>query len=75
MVDLKATNAKLVRRAVALTMRAAGCDEAQARDTLLACDHHVKVAVVAIRCGVDIATARERLAAAGDSVRGALDLA
>jgi N-acetylmuramic acid 6-phosphate etherase len=75
MVDLKATNAKLVRRAMALTMRAAGCDEAQARDTLLACDHHVKVAVVAIRCGVDIATARERLAAAGDSVRGALDLA
>ena len=75
MVDLKATNAKLVRRAVALTMRAAGCDEAQARNTLLACDHHVKVAVVAIKCGVDIATARERLANAGDSVRGALGLA
>jgi N-acetylmuramic acid 6-phosphate etherase len=75
MVDLKATNAKLVRRAVALTMRAATCDEAQARETLLACDNHVKVAVVAIRCGVDIATAKERLAAAGDSVRGALDLA
>ena len=75
MVDLKATNAKLVRRAVALTMRAAGCDEAQARKTLLACDHHVKVAVVAIKCGVDIATARERLANAGDSVRGALGLA
>ena len=75
MVDLKATNAKLVRRAVALTMRATGCDEALARNTLLACDHHVKVAVVAIRCGVDIATAKERLAAAGDSVRSALDLA
>jgi N-acetylmuramic acid 6-phosphate etherase len=75
MVDLKATNAKLVRRSIALTMRAAGCDEAQARETLLACDHHVKVAVVAIRCGVDIATARERLARAGDSVRGALGLA
>ncbi|HPW28261.1 MAG TPA: N-acetylmuramic acid 6-phosphate etherase [Rhodoferax sp.] len=75
MVDLKATNAKLVRRAIALTMRAATCDEARARETLLACDHHVKVAVVAIRCGVDIATAKERLAAAGDSVRGALDLA
>ena len=75
MVDLKATNAKLVRRAVALTMRAAGCDDAQARKTLLACDHHVKVAVVAIKCGVDIATARERLAIAGDSVRGALGLA
>ena len=74
MVDLKATNAKLVRRAVALTMRAAGCDEAQARETLLACDHHVKVAVVAIRCGIDIAKAKDRLAIAGDSVRSALDL-
>jgi N-acetylmuramic acid 6-phosphate etherase len=75
MVDLKATNAKLVRRSIALTMRAAACDEAQARETLLACDHHVKVAVVAISCGVDIATAKDRLAKAGDSVRGALDLA
>ena len=75
MVDLKATNAKLVRRAVALTMRATGCDEALARDTLLACDHHVKVAVVAITCSVDVATARSRLAASADSVRGALDLA
>ena len=75
MVDLKATNAKLVRRALAITMRATGCEEAMARDTLLACDHHVKVAVVAIRCGVDIAEAKERLAIAGDSVRGALDLA
>lgn len=75
MVDLKATNAKLVRRAVALTMHATGCDEALARATLLACDHHVKVAVVAITCGVDIATARARLAAANDSVRRALDLA
>jgi N-acetylmuramic acid 6-phosphate etherase len=75
MVDLKATNAKLVRRAEALTMRATGCDESVAHNTLLACDHHIKVAVVAIKCGIDIAAARERLAAAGDSVRGALDLA
>jgi N-acetylmuramic acid 6-phosphate etherase len=75
MVDLQATNAKLLRRSVALTMRATGCDEALARTTLLACDNHVKVAVVAIQCGADIATARARLAATGDSVRRALDLA
>lgn len=74
MVDLKATNAKLVRRAIALTMHATGCDEALARETLLACDHHVKVAVVAIRLGTGVATARERLAAAGGSVRRALEL-
>lgn len=75
MVDLQATNAKLLRRSVALTMRATGCDEALARTTLLACDNHVKVAVVAIQCGANIATARARLAATGDSVRRALDLA
>jgi N-acetylmuramic acid 6-phosphate etherase len=75
MVDVKATNAKLVRRTVALTMRATGCDEATARQTLQACEQHVKVAVVAIRCNVDIEHARARLAQVGDSVRAALDLA
>jgi N-acetylmuramic acid 6-phosphate etherase len=75
MVDLKATNAKLVRRAVALTMRAAACDEATAKTMLQACDHHVKVAVVAIRCGVDVAGARARLAQTGDNVRRALEAA
>ncbi|OYU43975.1 MAG: N-acetylmuramic acid 6-phosphate etherase [Burkholderiales bacterium PBB4] len=72
MVDLKATNAKLVRRAAALTMRAADCDEATATQTLAQCDHHVKVAVVAIRLGVDVAAARARLAQVGGSVRQAL---
>ena len=72
MVDLKATNAKLVRRAVALTMRATGCEEATARKVLEMCDHHVKVALVAIKLGCDVATARAKLDAAGDSVRKAL---
>jgi N-acetylmuramic acid 6-phosphate etherase len=72
MVDLKATNAKLVRRSIALTMRAAGCDEATARKVLEMCDHHVKVALVAIKLGCDVATARAKLDAAGDSVRKAL---
>ena len=72
MVDLKATNAKLVRRAIALTMRAAGCDEPTALRTLALCDQHVKVAVVAIRLGLDIAAARARLDQVGGSVRQAL---
>jgi N-acetylmuramic acid 6-phosphate etherase len=72
MVDVKATNAKLVRRTVALTMRATGCDEASACQTLLACDHHVKVAIVALRLGCDVRAARDRLDAADDSVRRAL---
>ena len=72
MVDLKATNAKLVRRALALTMRAAECDEPAAQSALALCDHHVKVAVVAVRLGLDIAQARARLDLAGGSVRQAL---
>ena len=72
MVDLKATNAKLVRRAMALTMRAAECDEPTALRTLALCDQHVKVAVVAIRLGLDIAAARARLDQVGGSVRQAL---
>lgn len=72
MVDVKATNAKLVRRAIALTMRAAECDEPTALRTLAQCDQHVKVAVVAIRLGLDIAAARHRLDQLGGSVRQAL---
>lgn len=72
MVDVKATNAKLVRRAIALTMRAAECDEPTALRTLALCDQHVKVAVVAIRLGLDIANARARLDQVGGSVRQAL---
>ncbi len=72
MVDLKATNAKLVRRTIALTMRAAHCDEATAVRVLSQCDHHVKTAVVAIGLGVDVDAARQRLDAVHGSVRLAL---
>ena len=72
MVDVKATNVKLVRRAITLTMRAAECDEPTALRTLAQCDQHVKVAVVAIRLGLDIAAARDRLDLVNGSVRQAL---
>jgi N-acetylmuramic acid 6-phosphate etherase len=72
MVDVKATNAKLVRRTVALTMRAAGVDEATAQSALQACGQHVKLAIVALRAGVEPAVAQERLDAVHGSVRAAL---
>ena len=46
MVDLRATNAKLVQRALRLTMRAADADEAAANLALQACGWRVKTAVV-----------------------------
>ena len=71
MVDLKATNAKLVRRAEQLTMLATGADEATAKKALAESGYQVKVAIVAIARKVDVEEARARLAEAGGSVRAA----
>lgn len=73
MVDLRATNAKLVRRALRLTQLATGAGEDAAREALQASGMRVKVAVVMLRAGVDVATAEQRLDAAGGSVHGALE--
>jgi N-acetylmuramic acid 6-phosphate etherase len=72
MVDLKATNAKLVRRAVRLTSFATGVDEDEARAVLAQCDYQVKVAIVALSRGVAVEQARTLLETARGSVRGAL---
>ncbi|GMV44853.1 MAG: N-acetylmuramic acid 6-phosphate etherase [Pseudomonadota bacterium] len=72
MVDLRATNAKLERRALALTLLASGADEAAAHAALVACGQRVKTAIVMLRRGVDAAGAEALLAAAGGSVRRAL---
>ncbi len=72
MVDLQATNAKLVQRAVRLTMHAAEVDEATARAMLEQCRYHVKTAIVALRNGQSAAQAEALLAHTGGSVRAAL---
>lgn len=73
MVDLKPTNAKLLRRAISLTMFATGCDEASASQTLAQCDQHVKTAVVALLNRSSVAAAQARLAQSDGNVRQALD--
>ncbi len=72
MVDVRASNAKLVQRALRLTVQASGATEAQARAALAACGARVKVAIVMLKAGVDAAEAERRLAAAQGSVHGAL---
>ena len=72
MVDLKPTNAKLMRRTVNLTMLATGADESTARTALEACGFHVKVAIVAITRKINVAEAQVRLADARGSVRLAI---
>ena len=72
MVDLRATNAKLVRRALRLTVRATGASQSDAESALAACGARVKVAIVMLRAGVDAAEAERRLTAAAGSVAQAL---
>ena len=72
MVDVRPTNAKLVRRAIRLIALAAGTDEARAKEAFEACDSQVKTAIVSILKAVAPDQARERLAAVQGSVRAAI---
>ncbi len=72
MVDVKATNAKLRRRSVALTQRASGAGEATAAEALQAAGGSVKLAVLMLRSGLDASTARQRLEAVDGNLRAAL---
>ena len=72
MVDLKPTNAKLIWRAVRLTMHATGASEMQARAVLEQCHYHVKVAIVALIKKINTNQAQALLAGADGSVRAAL---
>ena len=72
MVDLRATNIKLVHRAVRLTMQASGVGQMQAEAALRECGFQVKVAVVMLRLGLDAQTAQDRLSAHQGDLRRAL---
>lgn len=72
MVDVRPTNAKLVRRAARLAALAAGVDEARAAEALEACGREVKPAVVCLVRGLDPEAARRRLAACDGDLRAAL---
>ena len=72
MVDLKPTNAKLMDRAVRLTVLATGATEERALAALEESDFHVKVAIVAIKRNIAPVQARARLAGVRGSVRAAL---
>jgi N-acetylmuramic acid 6-phosphate etherase len=71
MVDVRATNTKLVARALRLTVLATGAEGAAAEAALAACGSSVKVAIVMLKAGVDAATAVARL----DAAQGDIDKA
>lgn len=72
MVDVRASNEKLVIRARRLVERLTGVDEAAASALLAQAANDVKTAVVMHRKGVDAASARELLAGAGGRLRGVI---
>lgn len=72
MVDLRATNAKLRRRAARIVAAAAAADEGRADAVLGQARGRVPVAIVMLRLGLDAEAARARLEQAGGSLRRAL---
>jgi N-acetylmuramic acid 6-phosphate etherase len=71
MVDVRASNEKLRRRAVRIVSTATGAADDVAATTLAAADGDAKTATVMLLAGVDAEAARHRLDAAGGHVRGA----
>jgi N-acetylmuramic acid 6-phosphate etherase len=74
MVDLRATNIKLKARSIRMVAALAGLDPQAASAMLDQCSGEVKVAIVASRCNVSPAKARELLHQAEGSLRQALHL-
>jgi N-acetylmuramic acid 6-phosphate etherase len=73
MVDLRASNSKLIARAERLTMLATGCTIEVARETLSQCGWHIKTAIVAIERKVDVESADKLLDAADGDTWAALN--
>jgi N-acetylmuramic acid 6-phosphate etherase len=73
MVDMRATNGKLRRRARRMVAEATGADVAEVEAALEAADGHVKTALVVLLARVEVAEARARLERAGGSVRAAVE--
>lgn len=63
MVDMQATNVKLVDRACRMVMEATGASREEAEKVLQQTDHDVKPAILMILTGLDAAAARARLEA------------
>jgi len=75
MVDVKATNAKLMRRAVRIVTLATGVDEDTARAALDETGWHAKLAIAVIATGMSVPDAQAALDAAGGVLRKVIDQA
>jgi len=73
MVDLRASNVKLMDRALRIVETLTECKGPQARELLERCDGELKTAVVSARLQIPAAEARERLQAARGHLRRVLE--
>ena len=73
MVDMQATNVKLVDRACRMVMEATGAGREEAEAVLKQTDHDVKPAILMILSGLDATAARAKLAAHNGFLRAALE--
>lgn len=73
MVDVMATNEKLVERCRQIVMAATDCDWETADKALKISNNHCKEAIVMILLNVDLDTAKEKLASADGFVRKAVE--
>ena len=72
MVDVEATNAKLIERQVSIVMEATDCDRATAQAALDACGRHCKTAIVMVLANLSAGEAKSLLAQNNGFIRKAL---
>ena len=75
MVDMQASNEKLLKRAIRMVTLAAEVDETTAAAALVRCHNNTKATIVSLRAGVDFETAVRTLEQAKGFVRTAIKLA
>ncbi|MCY9803516.1 N-acetylmuramic acid 6-phosphate etherase [Vibrio scophthalmi] len=73
MVDVEATNAKLIQRQANIVMEATGADEQEAELALSQCQRHCKTAILMILTGLDAAQAKTLLEQNNGFIRLALE--
>lgn len=73
MVDVSASNEKLVVRARRIVCAVTSCSDGEAAQWLNRCDGEVKTAIAALQLGLEPDEARRRLAAAGGHLRHVLE--
>lgn len=75
MVDVEATNAKLIERQTKIVMEATDCDRATAETALQQCDRHCKTAILMVLSGLNADDARQLLSKNNGFIRTALNMA